>query len=83
MGNEIYPKYITPRRWGQYYSRVPRSVLTVSHQQECECVALPAPPIDLHRPYERHCDNNKIKGHDTAPGHCQTLGRAISIGMNG
>lgn len=55
-----------------------RDVLTVSYQYMGECTILPAPLVDFYCPRECHYDDDEIEDHDTAPGHRQTLDRAIS-----
>jgi hypothetical protein len=55
-----------------------RDALTVSDQHVGKRAVFPTPPVDLYRPHECHYDHNEVEDHDTAPGHCQTLGRAVS-----
>jgi len=55
--------------------KVSRDILTISDQHMGERPVFSAPPVDLYRPHECHYYHDKVEDHDTAPGHCQTLGR--------
>jgi len=83
MGNKADPKYTTPDGQLSIIRMVSRSALTVSDQYMGERPVLSAPPVDLYRPHECHHDHNEIEYHDTAPGHCQTLGGLVSTKNEG